>query len=67
LCERRTEEQGKGTVIPYRGSALRKMELRLRLFKIFEKEYLAEGYSADEAIAKAFIKVRERTGGADET
>jgi hypothetical protein len=45
-------------IVPYSMSERRKMEKRLKLFKIFRKQYLADGCPEYEANAKALAKVR---------
>ena len=47
-----------GIIVPYSMSERRKMEMRSKLFKMFRKQYLADGCDEYEANAMALAKVR---------
>jgi hypothetical protein len=47
-----------GIIVPFSMSERRKREMRSKLFKMFRKQYLADGCSDDEANARALAKVR---------
>jgi len=47
-----------GIIVPYSMSERRKMEMRSKLFKMFRKQYLADGCDECEANARALAKVR---------
>jgi hypothetical protein len=47
-----------GIVVPYSMSERRKREMRSKLFKMFRKQFLADGYPEDEANARALSKLR---------
>ena len=47
-----------GIIVPRSMSERRKVEMRSKLFKMFRKQYLADGCPEDEANARALAKAR---------
>jgi hypothetical protein len=45
-----------GIIVPYSMSERRKIEMRSNLFKMFRKQYLADGCAEDEATARAMAR-----------